>query len=207
MALTLIQGPTQEPIALDIAKLYLRIDQDNEDYLIESMIKAARQAIEAFTAKTLMYSTWRMIINPGYAVSISDSAYLSRDKSRGDGGVLIPKSPFAGLIGNPIIIDSFGRRDIKDYRLDTSGREAKIHFPSAQVLVQSDQTQIEINFAAGYGGEGEPIPEVLRQAMLMVIAQLYENRCGSANDQVGLPLTLHENVTSMLRPFQNLRIA
>lgn len=205
MALTLIKAPESEPISLDMAKLYLKVDHASEDSLIEGMVRAARQAVEAFTAKTLMYSQWRMVINPGYAVTVSDQAYLSRDKSRGDGGVSLPKSPFVDLLGDPHIEDAFGRRPLKEYRLDKSGREAKIHFPSNAVLTQTQNTQIEINFAAGYS-DPKDIPEVLKQAILMITAQLYENRLGSANDEMGLPLVLNDDVTSMLRVYQNLRV-
>jgi uncharacterized phiE125 gp8 family phage protein len=42
----LVTAPTSEPVALEDAKLWLRIDGDDEDSLILSLISSARQKAE-----------------------------------------------------------------------------------------------------------------------------------------------------------------
>lgn len=58
MALTLITGPTTEPITVDELKEHLRIDGDDDDAYILSCIKAARVWFEGQTKRGIITQTW-----------------------------------------------------------------------------------------------------------------------------------------------------
>ncbi len=58
MGLTLVTGPTQEPLTLEHAKLHARIDTDDDDKLVVELIKAARRWVETQTHRALITSTW-----------------------------------------------------------------------------------------------------------------------------------------------------
>lgn len=49
MPLQLLTPPTAEPVSLVEAKLHLRVDFNDDDALITSLITAARQAAETIT--------------------------------------------------------------------------------------------------------------------------------------------------------------
>jgi hypothetical protein len=205
MALICLKAPLVEPIELNQAKLYLKIEQDVEDRLLEGMIKSARQAIEAFTARSLLRQEWRFTLNAGYAAAQSDLNYLSHFHNRGLKGIDLPRTPFLELLSEPKIVDDYGTRPVRNYRLDHAGRLAKIHFGSEVAEVFNGQGSLQIDFAAGYGSNPSDVPEPIKQALLMIVTQLYDNRSG-ANDNTGLSVPMNETVVRMLKPYQLLRL-
>lgn len=205
MALTCTKPPVCEPVSLAEAKHFLKIDFNQEDGLIETLIKVARQAVEAYTGRCMIYQEWTFSFNAGFGQAVSDSHYLSGDKSRGQGGIELPKSPFVALIQEPALSDGYGRRPIKAFRLDTSGRGARLHLGSdAAGLTQGDGV-IDLTFAVGYGAEPKSVPEALRHGVLMMVAQLYENRTG-VNDNPGLSVPMNDAVLRLVKPYQLLRV-
>lgn len=205
MGLTLISAPEREPISLMEAKVYLRVDHDAEDELMQHFIKCARQAVEAFTARSLMLQTWQMTVNSGFGSMISSTDYLLGIHSKGMGGIELARSPFIELMKAPVLVDEYGRRDIHDYRLDTAGRVARIHFGSSLAQFLSGQGHLEILFKAGYGEHPEEVPAPLRQAIIMVVAELYEKR-QSANDNQFIAPVLSDGVIQLIRPYRVTRM-
>tara|TARA_R110002095_G_scaffold109301_2_gene95721 strand:+ start:1350 stop:1964 length:615 start_codon:yes stop_codon:yes gene_type:complete len=204
MALKKIEVLGEEPISLDLAKAYLRIEHDHEDGLIESFISTARASIEAYTSRALIKQKWQLNLNAGYAVARSDEAYLTGDKSRGEHGIELPRSPFVELCSDPILQTEYGEKPLKDFRIDTSARAAHIHFgPSAQALLHGAGS-IQIEFVAGY--DNDKLPEPLKQGVLMVLAQLYENRT-AVNDNPGMTGEFHQGILTLIKPYQVKRLA
>jgi hypothetical protein len=202
MSLTLLKGPEYEPVSLKEAKLFLRLEGSIEDSLIEGLIRAARQAVEAYTSRCLINQSWRMTVNTGFAHARSDTAYLSRARSRGGDGISLARSPFVKLLGDPVIRHDHGSIPLKAYRLDTAGRTARLHFDVGGNAF-TDQN-IQIDFVAGYGENPCDVPDPLHQAILMVVAHLYENRSG-VNDNPGVPGAMNEAVMQLIRPYQVMR--
>lgn len=203
MGLQLLNGSENEPVALDLCKLYLKVDGTHEDVLIEKIISAARQTIEAFTGRCLLRQEWRATLNAGYAFERSDVLYLSQEKTRSQKGIELPKTPFIELLGAPTLIDDYGQHPIQDYRVDTAAGHAKIHLFSKDLAQYSPHGTLQIDFAAGYGTDPKLVPEPLKQAILMMAAQLYENRIG-INDNLSLPMG--ESILSLIRPYQMMRL-
>ena len=58
MSLFLVTAPTKEPVSLADAKTHLRVDVDDENDLIASLIVAAREYVETFTHRALVTQTW-----------------------------------------------------------------------------------------------------------------------------------------------------
>ena len=59
----LITPPATEPVSLAEAKLYLRIDQDDEDDLIRALVVAARLLVEAASGRMLIDQGWRIVLD------------------------------------------------------------------------------------------------------------------------------------------------
>lgn len=69
MTLRRVTGPTQEPLTLEQAKLYARIDYDDDDKLIMELIKSARRWIETQTHRALVTSTWDYSIDWSWPIN------------------------------------------------------------------------------------------------------------------------------------------
>ena len=79
MSLTLLEQPVCEPVTLSEVKVFLRLETLEEDTLLNNLIKTARQAIEAYTARSLICQSWRFQTSLAYCISISRGMSLARD--------------------------------------------------------------------------------------------------------------------------------
>lgn len=65
--------------------------------------------------------------------------------------------------------------DPDDYLLDANSRPARLHFKKPQEPLRV-MNGIEIDFRAGFGEAGPDVPDLLRRAILMLVAHWYEFR-------------------------------
>ena len=63
MPLQLVTPPSEEPVSLWEAKLHLRVDFDEDDMLIASLITAARQAAETLTGRQFTTARWKQVLD------------------------------------------------------------------------------------------------------------------------------------------------
>ena len=204
MALKKIKSLGNELVTLDVVKAYLRLDHDHDDGLLEGFVAAARSSVEAYTSRALMRQHWQLTLNAGYAVARSDAVYLTGDKSRGENGIELPRSPFVELVEKPLLISDYGEQKLEDFRLDTSARSAHIHFgPTAQAMLHGTG-KIQIDFIAGY--DKGSLPDPLKQGILMIVAQLYENRV-AVNDNPGLVGEFNQGVLALIKSYQVKRLS
>lgn len=94
MPYILTSSPTAEPVSLTEAKLHLRVDINDDDALISSMISAARMHAEMVTQRQLVAAGWKLVMDafpgpsligvpfgvplslPGHAVLLNKSTVL-----------------------------------------------------------------------------------------------------------------------------------
>lgn len=206
MSLISLHGPDKEPVSLSEVKAYLRIDGDEDDLLLENMIKAARQMIEVYTTRSLMIQSWRYTLKTQSGIAFSDAHYVAGYRTRGQRGIELPRSPFIKLISHPVLMEGKEETSIESYRLDTAGRIARIHFHGLLLDYYSSGSMIQIDFQAGYGKDPNDLPEPLRQAILMTVADLHERPLCS-NDNGWGKFLLNSNVVQLIRPFKVMRLA
>lgn len=63
MRLKLITTPAAEPITLDEAKNHLKVDSADDNALISTLIKTARQLTERETKRALITQTWKLYLD------------------------------------------------------------------------------------------------------------------------------------------------
>ncbi len=205
MSLTLLHSPQKEPVTLADVKAFLRIEGSEEDEVLKHLIKTARLAIEAFTARSLIHQVWRFTVNAGFCIAKSDSGFLTVHHRPQDQGIELPRSPFVELLACPKLIDTYRQCDLKDYRLDTAGRVAKLYFGKTLHLEASRDSMIQIDFKAGYGLHHKDIPESIQHGILMMVAELFENRV-STNDNQGVPPSLNKAILQLIHPYRVQRL-
>jgi uncharacterized phiE125 gp8 family phage protein len=154
----ILNGPASEPLTLAEAKRFLRIDHADDDALVQSLIKAARQRVEARTGRALISQGWRIVM----------------DSWPFGGRVALPVLPVQAVTAVRLL-DAWGAPQIVSppvYNL-VSGTEPPVLDGSAAPNPGKPRDGIEIDVTAGYGPAAGDVPEPLRQAMRLMIAHAY----------------------------------
>jgi uncharacterized phiE125 gp8 family phage protein len=163
MAAILLAGPAVEPLTLAEAKAYLRVEHDDDDDLITTLIVAARAEVEARTRRALITQTWRCV----------------RDDWPADGRIAITPAPVRELVAARVY-DEAGvahALDTETFVIDAAAAPGIVGFvPWAVALPARPLAGIELDVTCGYGDTAEDVPEPLRQAVRLLLAQAYENR-------------------------------
>ncbi len=185
----LLTGPSTEPLTLAEAKNFLRVEIGDDDGLISALIAAARIHVEAETRRALMIQTWRLI----------------RDEWPADGRLRVLPAPLREVTAARIYDAQHVAHDVdtQAFVVDTAG--AAITFaPWALPAPGRAFAGIEIDISAGYSDAPADVPEPLRQAMRLLVAQWYESRVISA---VGQDVTqLPAGVSALLAHYRMLAL-
>jgi len=190
----MLAAPAAEPLTLAEAKRWLRVDHVDDDPLIASLIKGARERIEARTGRAIMAQSWRIVLDawPG-------------PSRQGGARVTLPVLPAAAVTAVRLL-DAAGEPAIL-----ASTRYALEPGAEPPCLVVTDppnpgrgRNGIEIDVVAGYGGTPADCPEPLRQAMRLLIVAAYEargpERAGAARPEV------IEAVDRLLAPYRLIKL-
>lgn len=181
--------PEAEPVTLAEAKAYLRLQSDSEDDLVTGLIKAAREDIERATGTALIDQGWRMTLDawPANAVAML-TPYPVREIS----SVTAYGSEGEAWVVNPA-----------DYFLDANSRPARLHFETQPEPLRV-MNGIEIDFTAGFGEAGPDVPDLLRRAILLLVAHWYEFRAQvAAEDQ---PVSYPPGYDRMIAGYKGRRL-
>lgn len=166
--------PTVEPVTLNEAKAHLRIDHASEDDLIAGLIRAAREEVEMTTGTALVHQSWR----------------LSLDDWPKGSMLLLRRTPVREVL-SVTVFDADGAGAVLDpagYQLDANAAPARLHLRD-RPAVGLPLNGIEVDFTAGHGEAGTDVPDLLRRAVLMLVAHWFEFRAafGAEHQPVSLP--------------------
>lgn len=167
--LAVITPPTFEPVTLEQAKLHARVEIDEDDALVSSLITAARQWVEAYTGRTLCdtvletaawgYSGWYIELPKPPVIEVVSFSYRDSD---GDDTVLASDQ----------------------YSLDNTNPLSPRVVPAYGVAWPATRWQsssLRVRYRAGYARAGSPdetglIPQPLAAAIKLILGHLYEHR-------------------------------
>ena len=202
--LTLVTGPASEPVSLAEAKAHLRVDSADDDSLVTALIVAARQAAEAHTRRALMTQTWRLSLDrfPSAPQPWWDGVREGADLPLGGGAIELPRPPLASVTSVTVYDDADNATvaDAASYYVDADSEPGRIVLRSGKTWPVAMRVAggVEVLFVAGYGAAGA-VPQALRQGMLMLIGDLFENREAEADG--GAPPA---GVAALWRPYRVL---
>lgn len=179
MGVSLIAAAASAPVTLDEAKLWCKIDTDADDAIVEMLIAAATEQVQAYLGKAVVEQTWMMTLpafadvlelQPGPVTEVVSIKYLDADRVQ-------------QTLGSAVYIEdtiSVPARLVRDP--DQS-------FP--ETASSSIPNVIEIAFVSG--------PEVadarVKAAVLAAVAQWYDNR---------IPGPLPAGAMQMLQPLRRI---
>ncbi|HEV7293494.1 MAG TPA: head-tail connector protein [Devosia sp.] len=189
-ALTRIAAPAKLPITLEAAKGWMRVDYNDEDALITSLIEAAVDRLDGPTGllnRALIEQEWVAHFD---RFPTSLKIPLPRCREIVEVAYVAPDGVAAVL-------------DVADYQV------VGLHTDMSRIQSIPTQTwpgvargwpdAVSIRFKAGFGPEPEDVPASIRHALLEMVATGFENREGIAvGERVSmqvLPLTARSVVS------------
>jgi hypothetical protein len=185
--------PSIEPLTLDEVKIFLRVDQTNDDALITTLITAARMFCEGNTGRSLITRGYSLFLDrwPGARLPHRFMPGMEDQQTRIPVAlemcnIDMPYPPLlaVGQINVYAADNSSTVFDSGSYYVDTAGVPGRVVLTAGALppLPGRIANGIEIQYTAGYGATEDNVPTLLRQGMLQVIAHLYEHR-GDSPDQ------------------------
>jgi uncharacterized phiE125 gp8 family phage protein len=187
----LLAGPAVEPVSLAEAKAHLRLDGEDEDQLITTLIAAARIHVEAVTGRVLIAQSWRLVLDgwPGNRVvtlpvgPLIELTAITAYDAEGDAQAI----PLAGILP------------------ESGAGPARLFLPRALPTPALRERQgLEIDFVAGYGADAGDVPEGLKLAVLRLVAHWFENR--DAVILAGSGSIVPPGLDAVLAPWRRVRL-
>lgn len=189
MTLFRTAGPEAEPVSVADAKAHLRIDHTSEDELIAGLIRAARDEVEQTTGLAMIDQAWRLAVD---AVPRSGLLLLRRGPVKAIASVTIYGSEGEGSALDP-----------GAYQLDPLSRPARLHFSERPSGLRA-MNGIEVDFTAGFGEAAVDVPDLLKRAVLALVAHWYEFRASfGARDQ---PVSYPEGYERLISAYLTRRL-
>lgn len=164
MKLILSVAPAEEPVSLASARLHLRIDDTADDDLITALIVAARQRFESVT--------WRSLI--------TQTLVLRLDEWPADNCIELPRPPLVSVTSVQYTDEAGDTTTFasSNYLVSTAGEPGAIVLKAAAAWPSATLQAVDgvtVTYVAGYG-DAANVPQIIKQALLMLVAHWYENR-------------------------------
>jgi uncharacterized phiE125 gp8 family phage protein len=188
MSSILLTAPTLEPLTLDEAKAFLRVETGDDDDVIAALIAGARIHVEAQTRRALITQTWR----------------ISLDAWPVDGRLPVRPAPLQSLTAARIYDAGNVAHSLDPQNFVPDLGASELSFaPWALPVPGRMAAGIELDVVAGYGDAAADVPEALRQAIRLLIAHWYENRGLVAAGTVSV---LPQTVAALIAPYRVLSL-
>ncbi|MBT0957064.1 hypothetical protein IV417_06685 [Alphaproteobacteria bacterium KMM 3653] len=180
-------------LPVDVFKEHLRLgtgfaDDGAEDGLLETYLRAALTAVEAWTGKVLLTREYHWTIN----------------RWRDAAAQALPVAPVEA-IGAIRFIDRLGWEEAVPsarYRLQVDTHRPLICATSALLPEPPTGGDIRIEFTAGFGPTWEDVPSDLGQAVVVLAAHYYEYRHDMRVGEGVIPYT----VSALIERWRTVRI-
>lgn len=165
MAIKIISPPSVEPITLEEAKQHLRVDGNDDDLLIQSLIKQAREWCEDYQNRKYITQTLDFVLDTfpnGNAIVFNSCSPVQKvesikyyDENRQE--YLFDESNYIADL------DGFVNRAV----LDRGKQWPKIELQSVNA--------VRVRVVAGYGDDGDKVPEAIKWAIILQMKLLYDD--------------------------------
>lgn len=163
MNLIRVTQPAVEPILDDDVLLQLRIDTSDDTHLIAQYIRAVRERFESIYDLSLITQTWDWVMESWPAKFV------------------VPRGPLQSVTSIKYNDAAGAQQTVATsvYAVDAQNNPGEIvlkkdqSWPSDELYVVP---AITVRFISGYGDDGTDVPQPIRQAMLLAVAELYEFR-------------------------------
>ena len=178
MPIQLVTPPTEEPVSLLEAKLHLRVDFDEDDMLIASLITAARQAAETLTGRQFTTARWRQVLDcfPGPSLM---GVPAGQTFTLPGHAILLAKAPVQSVVSiNYLDMGSVNQTmPALTYTVDVACEPARITPVFGQIwpICLPQIGAVSVTFDAGYGTASQ-VPDGIKSWIKLRVGSLYAHR-------------------------------
>jgi uncharacterized phiE125 gp8 family phage protein len=201
--LTITVQPEAEPVTVRQARDHCRIDHASDDGLLATYIRAARIKAEGFLSRALLTQTLLWTVRPTTA--------LHTETARAGRALRLPRAPVQSVElvsvmderGNltplaPATLPVVPPLPFTGYIADLAVEPCRLRIGAdtplidGRVLRHTNLEYIQVTMVAGYA-EPDDVPANVRNAIMMIVAFLYENRGDAGGDMPKVAEWLLEN--------------
>lgn len=167
-------APAVEPVSVEQARKWVRVDGGDEDETILTLIKAARRFIEQRTNRALIDSEWTFTLDRFPLPRFGDPALCGR------AAIEIPKGPVTDIIAVKYVDMAGVQQTLTagvDYLVDLAREPVRITpaWDKAWPTARLQTAAVTVEFAAGYT-DAASVPDDLTLAMRLLIGHWFQNR-------------------------------
>lgn len=195
MPFFVVTAPASEPVTLAEAKSHLRLEIGDDDADVNRLIAAARLWAEEYCWRGFVTQVWELV----------DEQFPN------DSCLPVAREGFKLPRGNLVSVASVKYIDVNgveqtlagsEYTVDTVSEPGRVRraYGKSWPSYRSQWDAVRIRYTVGWSGANVPAP--IKQALLLLIAQMYENRVpevtGTIISKVGFA------VEALLQPYRLL---
>lgn len=160
-------------VTLSHVKSHLRLETAEEDLYLEQLIRTATELCEKATQRTLLLTTYRRL-------------YVPRDEEERLRNIELYYPPLVTIKSVKHAYKGDRYETIHRYMLTPSTYRPRITVWGCAV---------EVIYKVGYGDKPKDIPDGLRQAITMMVAEMYEKRTDGVD-------VMSKTVLMLLQPYR-----
>ncbi len=170
--------PVEDPITIEEAMEFLRIDSDVESNLLGTLIKAATRHAEEFMRRSIVERTYELVL---------DTPAME---------IYLPRPPLL-VLSSITTYDETGLAVVVPLTdvMVTSGDRPKLTFLTLPTT--RSVNGIVIEYTAGYGG-AEDVPEEIKLGIKYIVGEFFENR--------GRETAMPNMARMALQPFRMMKL-
>ena len=175
MAVTIVTEPSVEPVSVTEAKDHLRVIGTMDNNYITGLIAAARGMVEGYIERSLITQSLELVIDGFLGIEI-----------------VIPRPPLISVTSLKYYDSSNDLQTMSadDYYVDAKTQPGRIIPVDSWPSTYDRPNAVTVTYSAGYGVFASFVPMPIRQAILLLVAEMYQNRGESIAGSVStLPIT------------------
>ena len=164
LTVQLVSGPDGEPVTLAEASLHCRVDDTRDNPTLALIIRAATRTAELYLRRPIITQRFR--------------EFFSCFPTTGE--IVLRKSPLVSVVHLKTYsdVDVATTFSSSNYYVNTVSTPGRLVLRSGATWPTYDRVSnpIEIEYTAGFASAPADVPADIRQAVLMIVAALYEHR-------------------------------
>jgi hypothetical protein len=184
--------PESEPVSLAEVKTQLSLETAEDDAFLEQvLIPAARRHVEAHCNRGIVQQTWEAVLD-AFPCASQYARHSCFPTFSGQGAckvcqlyIELPHGQLATLVDDDPAVESIKYIDLAgdeqildtdEYSIDTLSVPGRVHLAYGKSWPQARKQWDAVKITYVVGWEADAVPEPIKQAMLLLISQMYEHR-------------------------------